>query len=67
MAKANSDKVKFLESRTVNNPDGEDQEFVAGKTYDMNPASAFRWVRRGVAEYVSTSNSRSDANNSSND
>jgi len=67
MAKANSDKIKFLENRTVNNPDGKDQEFVAGKTYDMNPASAQRWVRRGVAEYVSTSNSRSDTNNSSND
>jgi len=67
MSKTSTDKVKFLESRTVVDPEGDNQKFVEGKTYDLNPASAFRWVRRGVAEYVSTSNSRSDANNSSND
>jgi hypothetical protein len=41
-------KVKFLETRTVK--DGTGTTFEEGKVYDLEDASAVRWIRRGVAE-----------------
>ncbi len=47
MADKNTVSVKFLESREV---DG--VKFEEGKTYPLNPQSAYRWVRRKVAQYT---------------
>lgn len=44
-------KIRFLETRTVQ--DGTGTTYEAGKVYDLRPASANRWLRRGVAERVS--------------
>lgn len=40
-------KVKFLQTRTVKAAGGE--TFEANKVYDLEPVSAERWIRRGVA------------------
>jgi len=37
-------RIVFTETRSV-----DDQTFEAGKTYELNPASAARWIRRNVA------------------
>lgn len=67
MAKNDNIKVKFTQSREVLDADRNvEQAFEAGKTYELNPASAQRWVRRGVATYVSTSNARTDTDNGTN-
>lgn len=61
-------KVRFIASRTVRDAGGEiDVQFVEGKTYDLPPASAERWVRRGVAEYVTTANTRTDTDDTTDD
>lgn len=46
--KTRTEKVTFTVDAGV---PGEDQ-FQAGKSYELNPQSAYRWVRRGVARYV---------------
>lgn len=37
-------RITFTETRSV-----DDITFEAGKTYELNPASAARWIRRNVA------------------
>ena len=43
-------KVRFLESRKTL-----EQQFEKGKVYDLTEASAYRWVRRKIAEAVADS------------
>ena len=47
-AKAPTDSVVFTQDSGV---PGE-TEFKEGKKYDLSPASAYRWVRRGRAQYA---------------
>ena len=42
--------IRFLKTYTVAAADGETYE--EGKSYDMNPESAFHFTRRGLAEEV---------------
>ncbi len=44
-------RVKFLKTRTVK--DAEGLCFEEGKVYELSPNSAWRWIRRGVAEECS--------------
>ncbi len=48
-------KVKFLETRVVQDfrtGTKDEERFEAGKVYELEEASAKRWVVRGAAEYV---------------
>lgn len=47
---ADTVKIKFSEARVTK--EAKPQLFEAGKEYNLSPASAKRWVRRGVAEIV---------------
>lgn len=42
--------IRFLKDHTVDAVDGETYE--EGKSYEMNPESAFHFTRRGLAEEV---------------
>lgn len=46
-------KIRFFQDTAK--LDGTGEDFKSGEVYDLNDASAYRWVRRGLAEYVTES------------